>query len=80
MLSKLSLLALPLVSFAAPTVKRTEGEITFYHPGLGACGKDNGDSSMVAALPAALFDSEDLCGKVITLKGDKGIIKVTVVE
>ncbi|KAM0250269.1 hypothetical protein ACHAP5_002328 [Fusarium lateritium] len=80
MLSKLILLALPLVSFAAPTVKRTEGEITYYHPGLGACGKDSGDSNMVVALPAALFDSEDLCDKVITLKGDKGIVKVTVVD
>ncbi|KAM0352997.1 hypothetical protein ACHAPU_001882 [Fusarium lateritium] len=80
MLSKLILLALPLVTLAAPTVKRNDGDITFYHPGLGACGKDSGDSSMVAAIAASLYDAQDLCNKVITLKGDKGTVKVTVVD
>ncbi|QGI86268.1 unnamed protein product [Fusarium fujikuroi] len=48
MFSKLFLLALPLV-LAAPAVKRTEGDITFYTPGQGACAGTHGVEDMVAA-------------------------------
>ncbi|KAJ4267238.1 hypothetical protein NW762_003340 [Fusarium torreyae] len=81
MFSKLLLLALPLAAYAAPALKpRNTGEITFYHPGLGACGKSNGDGDMVAAIAASVYDTQDLCGKSIKLQGDAGQVTVTVID
>ncbi|CCT73374.1 related to rasp f 7 allergen [Fusarium fujikuroi IMI 58289] len=79
MFSKLFLLALPLV-LAAPAVKRTEGDITFYTPGQGACAGTHGVEDMVAAVGANLYDTQDVCGKTITLQGDAGTVTLTVVE
>ncbi|KAH7159009.1 hypothetical protein DER46DRAFT_610945 [Fusarium sp. MPI-SDFR-AT-0072] len=77
MFSKLFLLALPLV-FAAPAVKRTEGDITFYTPGKGACAGTHGVDDMVAAVGANLYDTQDVCGKTITLRGDAGTVTLNV--
>ncbi|KAF5651609.1 uncharacterized protein FTJAE_89 [Fusarium tjaetaba] len=79
MLPKLFLLALPLV-LAAPAVKRTEGDITFYTPGQGACAGTHGVDDMVAAVGANLYDTQDVCGKTITLQGDAGTVTLTVVD
>ncbi|KAF9767172.1 hypothetical protein IL306_000300 [Fusarium sp. DS 682] len=79
MFSKLFLLALPFV-LAAPAVKRTEGDITFYTPGKGACAQTHGDDDMVVAVGANLFDTSDVCGKVIELGGDAGTVVLTVVD
>ncbi|KAF5534425.1 hypothetical protein FNAPI_12389 [Fusarium napiforme] len=79
MFSKLFLLALPLV-LAAPAVKHTEGDITFYTPGQGACAGTHGVDDMVAAVGANLYDTQDVCGKTITLQGDAGTVTLTVVE
>ncbi|KAF5231543.1 hypothetical protein FANTH_13346 [Fusarium anthophilum] len=79
MFSKLFLLALPLV-LAAPAVKRTEGDITFYTPGQGACAGTHGVDDMVVAIGANLYDTQDVCGKTITLQGDAGTVTLTVVD
>jgi hypothetical protein len=50
------------------------GELTYYDPGLGACGIDSGDNDAVVALSHYLFDAvqtgsdpnqNPLCGKKI---------------
>ncbi|KAF4437869.1 hypothetical protein F53441_12927 [Fusarium austroafricanum] len=80
MFAKLFLFALP--ALAAPALKRTDGDITYYHPSTGtsACNQNHGDDDMVVALGASLFDSESLCGKTIKLQGDAGEITVTVAD
>lgn len=79
---KLAPFALFSLALAAPaTVKRSQtGSMSFYAPGLGACGNTNSDSELIAAVSASLFDSEDVCGKSITITGDAGTTTVTVVD
>ncbi|RSL38276.1 hypothetical protein CEP53_015007 [Fusarium sp. AF-6] len=76
------LLALPLLASAAPAVvaPRAQGEATYYHPGLGACGKTHGDGDLVVAMSAALFDAQKPCGRSIKVKGDAGEVTVKVVD
>ncbi|KAF5011636.1 hypothetical protein FDECE_2259 [Fusarium decemcellulare] len=76
------LLALPLFANAAPAnlAKRNSGELTFYNPGLGACGGTNGDGDIVVAMSAALFDAQKPCGRKIKVHGDAGTAVVTVVD
>lgn len=46
------------------------GDITYYQPGLGACGETSSDSDTVVALSPAEYDGS--CGKTITItKGGK---------
>ncbi|RGP63615.1 hypothetical protein FLONG3_9828 [Fusarium longipes] len=81
MFSKLILLVLSATTaLAAPLQPRTLGEITFYHPGKGACEEDHGDADLVAAIGRGLYDSGDYCGKNIKLKGEAGEVIVTVVD
>ncbi|KAF4968657.1 hypothetical protein FZEAL_10354 [Fusarium zealandicum] len=74
------LLALPFTIAAPALAPRTSGEVTFYNPGLGACGETHGDSDMVVAVSAELFDSEQPCGSKIRVHGDAGDALVTVVD
>ncbi|CAG8575448.1 7667_t:CDS:2 [Diversispora eburnea] len=36
--------------------KRETGQITYYNPGLGACGITSSDHEFVCAIPAVVFD------------------------
>ncbi|KAI1108228.1 RlpA-like double-psi beta-barrel-protein domain-containing protein-containing protein [Nemania sp. NC0429] len=46
------------------------GDITFYQPGLGACGETNADGEAVVAMSPSQYDGS--CGKTITItKGGK---------
>ncbi|KAI8662986.1 hypothetical protein LRP88_07187 [Fusarium phalaenopsidis] len=75
------LLALPLLASAAPAVApRAEGQATYYHPGLGACGGTNGDGDLIVAMSAALFDAQKPCGRSIKVKGAAGEVTVKVVD
>ncbi|TLD33510.1 hypothetical protein PspLS_00715 [Pyricularia sp. CBS 133598] len=68
------------------------GELTYYNPGLGACGQDHGDGDMVVAVAHELFDevgggdanpnNNRLCGRKIRVSADGGrdSIEVTVVD
>lgn len=40
--------------------------VTFFHPGLGACGETNTDSDFIVALGHAEFDSGSFCGRRLT--------------
>ncbi|TLS23367.1 uncharacterized protein PpBr36_06195 [Pyricularia pennisetigena] len=70
-----------------------QGELTYYNPGLGACGKDHDDADMVVAVARELFDeaaggadanpnNNRLCGRKIRVSADGGrdSIEVTVVD
>lgn len=73
-------IALPL-AFATPLVPRSRsGEITYYAPGLGACGRTNSGGDMIVAVSASRYDSSSLCGKRIRVTGPKGTVNVKVVD
>jgi len=58
------------------------GDITYYTPGLGACGYTNTTEQWVVAVAQSLFDTYDdgsgnpnknpLCGKMVTITGSEG--------
>ncbi|ELQ35685.1 riboflavin aldehyde-forming enzyme [Pyricularia oryzae Y34] len=69
-----------------------EGELTYYSPGLGACGQNHDDEAMVVAVAHELFDeagggdanpnNNRLCGRKIRVSADGGggAIEVEVVD
>ncbi|KAM0715497.1 hypothetical protein Q7P37_008995 [Cladosporium fusiforme] len=57
------------------------GELTYFTPGMGACGHTSNESEKMVAVSEALFDSyttggnpnnNPLCGKTLTIKGADG--------
>ncbi|KAI8948454.1 RlpA-like double-psi beta-barrel-protein domain-containing protein-containing protein [Xylaria longipes] len=67
-----SVLATPLYgnSTVATRSQSFTGDITYYAPGLGACGETNSDSEAVVAMSPAQYTGN--CGKSITItKGGK---------
>ncbi|KAI5927081.1 RlpA-like double-psi beta-barrel-protein domain-containing protein-containing protein [Camillea tinctor] len=69
---------------AAPAVQPRDasftGDLTFYAPGLGACGSYNTDAEAVVALSAAQFVNSNPCGKTITITKDGKTATATVVD
>ncbi|KAI2602761.1 RlpA-like double-psi beta-barrel-protein domain-containing protein-containing protein [Hypoxylon sp. NC1633] len=58
-----------------------DGDITYYTPGLGSCGKTNTDSDLVVALSPAQFSTvPDACGKKIQISLDGKKATATVVD
>ena len=57
---------------------RSNGELTWYNPGLGACGETNSDGDAVVAVSASIFDSEKVCNRKIrvTYKGKQATVRV----
>ncbi|USP73462.1 hypothetical protein yc1106_00736 [Curvularia clavata] len=89
--SKSSTAALPLPE-GAQTV---EGDLTYYNPGLGACGQTHGDGDPVVAVSHIIWDKNQvganpntntLCGKKIRARrvdertGKEASIDVTVID
>lgn len=74
--------------------KTYSGDLTFYKPGLGACGEVHGEDDMVVAIAWELYDEagksdgssnpndNPLCGRKIRISADGGrdSIEVTVVD
>lgn len=81
---------LPLLTSALPTSpsssstdlspRQNFGDITFYNTGLGACGSVNNDQELVAAVSAALFDSQSVCGRSISVNFNGATVNVQVVD
>ncbi|KAI1815281.1 RlpA-like double-psi beta-barrel-protein domain-containing protein-containing protein [Poronia punctata] len=82
------LLAAGLVS-AVPLQARQEnsGQLTYYAPGLGACGVYSSESDAVVAISTALFDPQTpngnpnnnaLCGRQIQINRDGRSVVVAV--
>ncbi|KAJ6013427.1 hypothetical protein N7540_008018 [Penicillium herquei] len=65
------------------------GDLTYYDPGLGACGYTNTDSDLICAVSHILFDAAStgsnpndnpLCGLKIRIKRDGASVDVKVVD
>ncbi|EHK18420.1 expansin-like protein [Trichoderma virens Gv29-8] len=78
---------LPLLTSALPTAPSSSlaprenfGDITFYNTGLGACGFFNNDEEYVVAVSAALFDSQSVCGRSISVNFNGRSVNAQVVD
>lgn len=76
----LQLLAALALTFAAPAAASNRGEITFFEPGLGACGQTHGAHDMITAVSKHRYDGHDVCGGRIRVRGRNGDAIVTVVD
>ncbi|ORX69489.1 barwin-like endoglucanase, partial [Linderina pennispora] len=62
------------------------GEGTYYDPGLGACGKTNKGTELIAAINAPQYgntpnpNNAPVCGKCALVKGPLGQVKVKIVD
>lgn len=64
---------------AAPGTYYT-GDLTYYTPGLGACGFTNTEADHIVAIPEKIFDAYNngnpnnnpLCNKTVTITGKNG--------
>lgn len=52
---------------AAPIVKRSSGQATYYAAGLGACGWTNSGSDFIVAMNAPEWNGGSNCGKTVTI-------------
>lgn len=54
------------------------GDMTYFNPGLGACGQTNNDNDAVAAVSSAVYSSGGACNKQATLhyNGKSTTVKV----
>lgn len=76
-----SLILLLPFSLAAPLkALASSGEMTYFHPGLGACGDNHGDGDMIVAISSSRYDAADQCGRSIKVRGDAGETVVKVVD
>lgn len=65
------------------TPRAASGSVTWFHPGLGACGGRNKDSDYITAVSDKLYDSykpKSPCGRKIKLTHKNKSITVTVVD
>lgn len=76
-----TILTLVPFALAAPLAKlASSGEMTYFHPGLGACGDTHGDGDMIVAISSDRYDANDQCGRKIKVRGDAGETIVSVVD
>ncbi|KAI0185740.1 barwin-like endoglucanase [Xylaria flabelliformis] len=75
-----SALATPLYSNNSVAMRSQSytGDITYYQPGLGACGETNSDSDAVVAMSPSQYIGN--CGKSITITKDGKTAKAKVVD
>ncbi|CAL5870524.1 uncharacterized protein PFLUO_LOCUS4763 [Penicillium psychrofluorescens] len=66
-----------------------DGDLTYYNPGLGACGITSTDTEMICAVSHILFDAAStgsdpndnpLCGMKLRLRRDDKSVDVTIVD
>ncbi|KAL7929686.1 expansin-like protein [Trichoderma chlorosporum] len=77
-------LSLAIVTSAAPieaeirAASTYSGSLTWYNPGLGACGWTNNDNNPVVAVSRYIYDSESVCDRKIrvTYKGQSEVLTV----
>ncbi|KAL7792098.1 RlpA-like double-psi beta-barrel-containing domain-containing protein [Trichoderma ceciliae] len=82
----LSALCLAITASAAPAEAEARaaaahtGAITWYNTGLGACGHNNNDGELVAAVSHSLYDREHPCGRKLRINYKGKSVVVTVVD
>ncbi|KAI1495180.1 RlpA-like double-psi beta-barrel-protein domain-containing protein-containing protein [Biscogniauxia mediterranea] len=73
--------AAPVASPSSASTGTTfTGDITYYTPGLGACGSTSTDTEHVVALASSQFSGSDPCGKTIEITKDGKTTTATVVD
>ncbi|KIM72472.1 hypothetical protein PILCRDRAFT_740461 [Piloderma croceum F 1598] len=93
MLSRTAIIALFASAATAATVAvqaSNYGDVTYYTPGLGACGQYNTDTDYIVAVAAGTFDNypgatsnpnnNPICGKQIKVNYQGKSVTVTVVD
>ncbi|KAK6073472.1 Allergen Asp f 7-like protein [Seiridium cupressi] len=58
----------------------SSGDMTYYAPGLGACGIVNNESDAVVALSYLQYSGADPCGRTIDITLNGKTVSVTVVD
>ncbi|KDQ18247.1 hypothetical protein BOTBODRAFT_29592 [Botryobasidium botryosum FD-172 SS1] len=92
----LALSALPALTSAAPVegaqveARANTGQATYFYPGLGACGKTNGNGDLITAVSKLLYDTypghtanpnnNPVCGRKIKANYAGKSVTVTVVD
>lgn len=56
------------------------GEMTYFNPGLGACGQTNNDNDAVCAVSSAVYNSGGACGKTATIHYNGKTVTCKVVD
>lgn len=64
----------------ALSVAANSGDFTYFNPGLGACGHNNGNGDYVVAVGHGLYDREHPCGRRIRAHYGGRSVDVTVVD
>ncbi|GJN73424.1 rare lipoprotein A (RlpA)-like double-psi beta-barrel domain-containing protein [Purpureocillium lilacinum] len=75
-------------ALAAPTTDTTRaleshsqsGSITWFNPGLGACGRTNTDNDAIVAVSSAIYDKQSPCGRNIRVQYKDKSVTVRVVD
>ncbi|RYP19124.1 hypothetical protein DL765_003540 [Monosporascus sp. GIB2] len=67
------------VAVSASTAVAFTGDMSWYNPGLGACGHLNSEADLVVALSSSEYSS-DVCGRRITISGNGRTTAATVVD
>lgn len=60
--------------------RRSVGDMTFYNPGLGACGSTDQDGDLVVAVDRVTYDKEKACGRSLRVKYEGKEVTVKVVD
>ncbi|KAI9904558.1 hypothetical protein N3K66_001087 [Trichothecium roseum] len=60
--------------------KKNSGDITYFHPALGACGATNSDADGIVAISHLLFDEGSHCGRKMRITGAAGSVEAVVVD
>ncbi|KDQ18240.1 hypothetical protein BOTBODRAFT_29581 [Botryobasidium botryosum FD-172 SS1] len=92
----IALSALPALTAAAPVegaqieARANTGQATYFYPGLGACGKNNGNGDLITAVSKLLYDTypghtanpnnNPVCGRRIKANYAGKSVTVTVVD
>ncbi|UNI16045.1 hypothetical protein JDV02_002521 [Purpureocillium takamizusanense] len=77
----LTTLAAPAVENSPSVATRSEsGSLTWFNPGLGACGEHNGDGDAIVAISASIFDGQRPCGRNIRVSYKDKSVTVRVVD
>ncbi|KAH7316857.1 RlpA-like double-psi beta-barrel-protein domain-containing protein-containing protein [Stachybotrys elegans] len=71
---------LAIVAIAATNVAAFDGRMTWFNPGLGACGGRDNDGSPVVALNPAQYAGGANCGRWITIQANGRTTAARVVD
>lgn len=72
--------AILVLASAIGLVFASSGDMTYYEPGLGACGEVNSGLDAVVALSAQQYNGANPCGRAITINLNGQVSTAVVVD